>query len=143
MKPTPIQDVELWIDRGACVFAPNDIITGQYNLAKWLDHDLEAVELSLLWYTSGQGEEDFCVHFYDRFDKEGLPLPTNPIGRFAITLPASPPSYDGQIVKVCWTVRLRGFFQKGRQRVVEAPFTLLSDRNPNLLNSKEVGYDLT
>lgn len=125
MKQSILEDAELWVDRGSATYAPKEIITGQYNLSSWLEHGLEAIELTLLWYTAGQGEEDFCVHFYDRFDQEGLPRSSNPVGRFAVTLPASPPSYQGQIVKVCWAVRLRAFFPGARQRVVEAPFMLL------------------
>ena len=52
--------------------------------------------------------------------------------RFEVLMPSSPLSYDGQIVKVCWAARLRGFFRGGRQRVIETPFWLLlpSDKTP-------------
>ena len=137
MNQSILEDAELWVDRGSATYSPKEIITGQYNLSSWLEHGLEAIELTLLWYTAGQGEEDFCVHFYDRFEEEGLPRASNPVGRFAVTLPASPPSYQGQIVKVCWAVRLRGFFKGVRQRVVEAPFMLLGSELPSQASTLE------
>ena len=39
--------------------------------------------------------------------------------RFTTTLPPSPLSYDGQIVKVCWCVRLRLFLPQGQESLAE------------------------
>ena len=61
-----------------------------------------------------KGEEDFAVHHFERFvDEPGRPLDLRLPHRFATTLPPSPLSYDGRIVKVCWCVRLRIFPQEG------------------------------
>ena len=44
--------------------------------------------------------------------------------RFATVLPPSPLSYDGQIVKVCWCVRVRLFMPHAPEAVAEIPFQL-------------------
>lgn len=121
-------DAELWIDRGTRRYAPGETVTGGYRLSRWRDEGLLTVEFSILWYTAGQGEEDFHVHHFLRRKEAALPARTDEAPHaFATELPESPLSYDGQIVKVCWAARLRGFFESGRQRTVEAPFWLAAE----------------
>lgn len=130
---TQAEGAEVWLDRGARRYAPGEILTGSYRLKGWRDAELVAVEFSVLWYTAGQGEEDFFVCHFERHKQAALPaLSDETPHHFEAPLPASPLSYDGQIVKVCWAARLRGFFKRGRQRVVEAPFwlSLPSDEEP-------------
>jgi hypothetical protein len=84
-----------------------------------------AVELSILWYTAGKGEEDMAVHHFERLVDEPLrPLDLRVPRRFATMLPASPLSYDGVIVKICWCVRLRVFLTPGQETMSEMPFRL-------------------
>ena len=86
---------------------------------------MRAAELSVLWYTAGQGEEDMAVHHFERLvDEPGRPLDLRVPHRFATVLPPSPLSYDGRIVKVCWCVRLRLFLPQGQESVAEVPFRL-------------------
>ena len=44
--------------------------------------------------------------------------------RFSTTLPRSPLSYDGQIVKIRWCVRVRAFLQRGKEVVGQKVFRL-------------------
>ncbi len=125
----PIAEAELWFDRGSRRYLPGDLMEGQYDLANWKSVDLQAVELSLLWYTAGQGEEDFCVHHFERHERIDWKKHADNC-RFVSILPASPFSYDGKIVKVCWAARLKGFFKRARPRVVEAPFWLVATEEP-------------
>ena len=127
------EGAQLWVDRHARRYAPGEMLTGGYRLAEWREEELTAIELSVLWYTAGQGEEDFFVHHFERRKAAVLPMRHDETPyRFEVSMPASPLSYDGQIVKVCWAARLRGFFRGGRQRVIETPFWLLlpSDKAP-------------
>ncbi len=127
------EGAQLWVDRGARRYAPGELLTGGYRLADWRDDDLTAIEFSVLWYTAGQGEEDFFVHHFDRQKAAVLPKRHDETPyRFEVVMPASPLSYDGQIVKVCWAARLRAFFRSGKQRVIETPFwlSLPSDKPP-------------
>jgi hypothetical protein len=86
---------------------------------------MRALELSVLWYTSGKGEEDIAVHHFERHVSEtARPLDLRVPRRFSTMLPDSPLSYDGQIVKVCWCVRLRLFLPQGQESLAEVPFRL-------------------
>lgn len=118
-------EAELWVDHGERRYAPSQSLTGGFRLAGWREAGVTAVELSVLWYTAGQGEEDLFVHHFERKREAALPARLDEApNRFECVLPGSPLSYNGQIVKVCWAARLRGFFPNGKQRVVEAPFWL-------------------
>jgi hypothetical protein len=81
-----------------------------------------AVERSIVWYTEGKGEEDIGVHFFERLtDRATVEAST---GSFGGRLPASPLSYEGVIVKIRWCVRVRLFFDAGRDFVSEHVFDL-------------------
>ena len=68
-----------------------------------------------------QGDEDMAVHHFERLvDEPTRPLDLRVPRRFATFLPASPLSYDGQIVKVCWCVRVRLFLPQGQESSAEA-----------------------
>ncbi|MEQ8846827.1 hypothetical protein [Botrimarina sp.] len=116
---------QVWLDRGGRRYAPGEELTGGYRVGDWRDEPLTAVELSILWYTSGQGEEDLYVHHFERRREPSMPSRAEETPyEFAVRLPESPLSYDGVIVKVCWAVRVRGCFRSGRTRLVELPFWL-------------------
>lgn len=124
-ESTTIEGAELWLDRGSHRYSPGETLRGGYRLGEWRENELAAVELSVLWYTAGQGEEDFFVHHFERHKEATLPVRSDETPHVIETvLPVSPLSYDGQIVKLCWAIRLRGFFASGRQRVIETPFWL-------------------
>jgi hypothetical protein len=123
MKQDP--QVMLKLDSAAAEYGAGDRLSGQFLAESAAPWPVASAELSLLWYTAGQGEEDFAVHYFQRFvDEPGRPLDLRLPQRFAAALPPSPLSYDGQIVKVCWCVRLRVFPQQGPEVVEEAAFRL-------------------
>ncbi len=64
------------------------------------------------------------MHFERHVDDVAKPLDLRVPHRFAIVLPPSPLSYDGQIVKVCWCVRVRLFLPHAQVAVAELPFRL-------------------
>jgi hypothetical protein len=123
MKQDP--QVMLKLDSAAAEYGAGDRLSGHFLAESAAPWPVASAELSLLWYTAGQGEEDFAVHYFQRFvDEPGRPLDLRLPQRFAAALPPSPLSYDGQIVKVCWCVRLRVFPQQGPEVVEEAAFRL-------------------
>ena len=106
-------------------FAAGDELVCEYQIDAVEAADIQAVEASVLWYTEGKGEEDMGVHFFER----RLPADADdgdlrPMRRLRTKLPNSPLSYRGAIVSVVWCVRLRLFLRRGREFVVEEPFTL-------------------
>ncbi len=104
---------------------PGDTISGEFSIQGVPPDDIKAVELSVLWYTIGQGDEDLAVHYFERIaGEEGDGVDLRTPQRFQTELPNSPLSYDGLLVKVCWCVRVRLFMPQGKQIVTEKPFAL-------------------
>jgi hypothetical protein len=105
-------------------YEPGDTLSGQYRLLGVAARDVRAVELSVLWYTEGTGDEDLAVHFFDRFEPAMRAGEISQPQFFGTQLPASPLSYAGQIVKILWCVRVRMFLNQGKDVAVERPFQL-------------------
>jgi hypothetical protein len=117
--------IRLTLDEPGAQYQPGDRLIGRYLVDGPPPWAARAVELSVLWYTAGKGEEDMTVHHFERIvDEPARPLDLRLPRRFATVLPASPLSYDGQIVKVCWCVRLRLFLTQGQESVAEVAFRL-------------------
>ena len=99
-------------------------MTVEYAIDAPGDEPIGAIERTVLWYTEGKGEEDIGVHWFERFSSPDELPAVLPEGSFAVRLPATPLSYEGVIVKIRWCVRLRVFFESGRDHVSEHVFTL-------------------
>ena len=120
---TPVVTIKL--DSGAHEYQPGRRLSGHFLLEGGQPWSVRSAELSVLWYTAGEGEEDFAVHHFERFvDEASRRLDLRLPHRFATTLPPSPLSYDGRIVKICWCVRLRIYPVDGPELVQEAAFRL-------------------
>lgn len=128
--------IEVRLDRDSAAYSPGDSLVAEVALSPvWCtaanSSRLKSVELSVVWYTAGMGDEDLHVHEFVRVPiprREGLEAsgaePTGGPLAISTQLPASPQSYAGAIVKVCWCVRARLFDAAGRQTLVEQPFRL-------------------
>jgi hypothetical protein len=106
-------------------FAAGDELVCEYQIDAVDPADIQAVEASVLWHTEGKGEDDLGVHFFERrlpADAENGDL--RPMRRLRTRLPNSPLTYRGAILSIQWCVRLRLFLRRGREYVVEQPFTL-------------------
>lgn len=111
-------------DEHSGLYWPDDIISGQYHVDTRHPEDVRALELSVLWYTMGKGDEDLAVHYFQREADDEALFDLRAPRRFGTRLPNSPLSYDGVLVKICWCVRVRVFLQRGREVVAEQPFRL-------------------
>jgi hypothetical protein len=104
---------------------PGETLSGEYWVESLDASAVKAVEASVLWHTEGKGDEDMAVAAFWRRDAEdGRPIDTGRPERFSTTLPDSPLSYEGQIVKVRWCVRVRVFLHRGKEVVGEKVFQL-------------------
>ena len=132
-----ISDIFITLDRHGETYQPGEVLSGRYSLDKSAANDIRAVEISILWYTSGKGEEDIGVHFFrsDSFD-ENSDSARAELRFFQTVLPNSPFSYDGSIVKIHWCVRLRIFPRRGKQIVVEEIFDVGNLPRPVLLQTE-------
>jgi hypothetical protein len=118
------EDVTIDFDRDPPDYLPDESLSGAWALTADPEREVRSAELSVLWYTEGKGSEDFGVHHFERLaaDEAGR-IEAGPPRRFSLRLPRSPLSYDGIVVKVCWCVRVRVFWDGG-ETVAEAPFRL-------------------
>jgi hypothetical protein len=121
MDPT----IVIRFDGESTVFQPGDTISGQYWIESLDAGQLKAAELSILWRTDGKGDEDMAVHEFGRCDGEDQ-RPLDPVEprTFCTTLPNSPLSYEGRIVKLRWCVRVRAFLARGKELLGERTFQL-------------------
>lgn len=104
---------------------PGEQLTGEFRIANASSHKLRAAECSVLWYTLGKGDEDLRVHALERYELESDGRSVSSCTeRFSFTLPPSPQTYDGVIVKIRWCVRVRVFLTGGQEVVSEAPIVL-------------------
>lgn len=117
--------VIIQLDGNGRVYRPWETLSGEYRLESIEPDQVKAVEVSVLWYSEGKGDEDLAVHDFRRLARESGDLvdPGQP-GRFRTTLPNSPLTYQGMIVKICWCVRVRVFLARGRQIVGQHAFRL-------------------
>jgi hypothetical protein len=131
--------VRITLDPPTSQYQPGDRLSGRLLVDGAQPAKARALELSVLWYTAGKGDEDMAVHHFERWvDEPEKPLNLRIPHRFATVLPASPLSYDGLIVKVCWCVRARLFLPYGQETVVEMPFRL-----GNVSSATEVSIETT
>ncbi|RIK82302.1 MAG: hypothetical protein DCC68_06745 [Planctomycetota bacterium] len=123
------------------IFAPGDELIADFQIDAVAPHEVEAVEASVLWYTEGKGDEDLGVHCFKRFDGVRDPVPLHELRSISTTLPESPLSYDGRIVKIRWCVRVRAFLSRGRYVVADQWFQLGNVPSPRQVFEEESAGD--
>lgn len=68
----------------------------------------QGLELSVLWYTEGKGDEDLNVHYFHRWSSSRLSeLALDTAQHFETRLPESPLSYSGHLFRIRWCIRMR------------------------------------
>ncbi len=117
--------VVIRLDGNVRAYQPGDTLSGQYHVEGADDDEVLAMEASVLWSSEGKGDEDLGVHEFWRQDADGAEWtdPRRP-QRFSTTLPRSPLSYDGRIVKIGWCMRVRAFMRRGKEVVGQKTFRL-------------------
>jgi len=113
------------LDGNGRVYRPGETLAGDYWIESLTACQLKAVEVSVLWHTEGKGDEDMAVHeFWRRDADDGRQIDPSRPERFSTTLPNSPLSYEGPIVKIRWCVRVRAFLPLGKEVVGQKVFQL-------------------
>ncbi len=117
--------VRIAIDAPQRIYAPGELLSFEYRLAYGADCTPSAVEVSVLWLCEGKGDEDLAVHFFDRVAKDEQPtVDFRGVHRYSVALPNSPLTYDGVLFKIGWRVRVRVFYARKEQVLVEESFRL-------------------
>jgi hypothetical protein len=105
------------IDLASPVLRPGSAVEGRYTV----DADTVRTELSLIWHTEGKGTEHREVISLVEHGASQLQLTAGRLaGRFAMTLPAAPTSYEGQLIKIRWLVRVRRWTAGGQSEMADA-----------------------
>ncbi|MEM7785051.1 MAG: hypothetical protein AAF939_12155 [Planctomycetota bacterium] len=86
---------------------------------------ISAIEASVIWKTEGKGGEDIGVHFFERRNQKSPASQTfQEPQKLSTLLPVSPLTYDGEIIKIRWCVRVRIFLEGGVQITEDCHFQL-------------------
>jgi hypothetical protein len=104
---------------------PGDALEFEFSIHRVAAEKIDSLEASVLWSTEGKGSEDIGVHFFERIS--GSELTRKPLSEprsLSTVLPHCPLSYEGQLMKIRWCVRLRLFLTAGREILAEQPFYL-------------------
>jgi hypothetical protein len=117
--------VTIRLHGNGAVCRPGETLSGEYQLESVTPGTVKAVEVSVLWYSEGKGDEDLAVHeFWRRSAEDGDLIDPRRPGLFSTVLPNSPLSYDGLIVKLRWCVRVRAFLERNKELVGQRTFRL-------------------
>lgn len=89
------------LDRNPANYAAEEMITGR---VEWnLDKAPSDAQLRLFWYTEGKGDSDVVMVV-----KQALPAATDLQHAFSIPAPIHPPSYQGRLLSVLWSLEVVG-----------------------------------
>lgn len=117
--------VRIRLDGNGRAYRPGETLSGEYQLENVPPGEVRAIEVSVLWYTEGKGDEDLAVHHFRRTAAEGTEtVDFRQPGHFSTVLPPSPLSYAGAILKIRWCVRVRVFLGRGKEIVGQRDFQL-------------------
>jgi hypothetical protein len=124
--------VNLTLCRDDAVYPAGGVLNLRWRISRIEPALISGVELSVLWRTEGKGDEDLSVHDFRRIGRELLTeIDIGEDQVFACRLPASPLSYHGKLIRLCWCVRQRVFIDGRRDLLTEVPFHLVSPTNVN------------
>ncbi|MBQ2620814.1 MAG: hypothetical protein IJF84_05695 [Thermoguttaceae bacterium] len=127
-SPELTPQINIFLDSKDYIYHPGDCVTGHYRILDVKTDQINSVELSVLWHTEGKGDEDMTVidyHILSR-QREDWINPHNP-GKIDTVLPSEPLSYEGQIIKIRWLVRVRMTLVSGEEIIAERGFFLKND----------------
>ncbi|WP_184306973.1 hypothetical protein [Aporhodopirellula rubra] len=127
--------------RDDATYSAGGFLRANWRVSRVSIEELSSVEVSVLWYTEGKGDEDLSVHYFRRYDGAQLRrlgmVDSQPIH---CRLPPSPLSYRGHLLSIQWGIRVRVFVEEGREAVAEHPFYMVA-RKPDpeaLANSSRI-----
>jgi hypothetical protein len=105
-------------------YQPGDRMLCSYQVDAIAADAIHSVETSILWITSGKGEEDMGIHEFHRRLKDDDNLDLRSLHQFETFLPESPLSFGGTIVKLHWLARVRLLLQEGTSHTQDLSFQL-------------------
>ena len=117
--------VSLTIQNNQSVFKPGEELNCEYQIDAIAERRIQSIETSVMWYSVGKGDEDLGVHFFERRVASDHPeSDLRELHRFKTLCPPSPLSYEGDILKIRWCIRVRVFQKSGKEVLFELPFRI-------------------
>ena len=116
--------ISIRLDQPLRAYQPGEEIQCQYQVDRVDPAHIQAMEVSVLWCTEGKGEEDLGIHYFERHVPGQETPDLRTFREFSITLPLSPLSYEGIIIKIQWCTRVRIFLRNGNEHIHDQPFLL-------------------
>src|SRR4029078_3985711 len=84
--PQPL--VSIQIDGRQQQFQPGEVLAAAFQIDAGQPHALSAIQISVLWFTEGTGDEDLAVHYFERLSNESMPeLDLSELRRFQTIFP--------------------------------------------------------
>lgn len=105
-------------------YQPGDRLACDYQVDAVAAEAIVAIESSVLWLTSGKGDEDLGVHFFLRRQASEAEIDLRALFRFESVLPNSPLSYNGSSIKIHWLIRIKVFLDGDREVCQDLGFQL-------------------
>ena len=106
-------------------YQPGDLLECEYQIDA-VDRDaLKSVEVATMWYTSGKGDEEEAIHYYERQTSRTTngEVDLRELSHFSTELPLSPLSYAGTNLNITWCVRVRIVVQSRDQSPKEFKYS--------------------
>lgn len=122
--------IQIETEGGANAFLPGEMIKGTVS---WqLDPPLTDVELRLVWYTEGKGDQDLQIVETARFHTPGV------VDRrgFTIRIPQGPYSFSGKLISLLWALEA---VAQPNDRAGRLPITISPTRREILLQTEAPG----
>jgi hypothetical protein len=116
--------ISIRLDNPRKHYYSSDTLHCQYQVDRIDPALIHAMEVSVLWYTEGKGEEDLGIHYFERHVSGQQTPDLRTFKEFSVALPMSPLSYEGIIIKIQWCTRVRVFLRNGNEHVHDQPFLL-------------------
>jgi len=117
-------DGSLTITLDRTAFEPGETLCGSYRLLRSAPSRLEEVEIAVGWHTEGKGIAARGVAHREVQRPEDGVLDADGRGTFSTVLPASPLSYEGELIQIRWTVRVRAWSPSWEDLHAEEEFRL-------------------
>lgn len=106
-------------------YMPGDELKFHFQLQSIDPNTVSAIETSVVWFTEGKGNEDLGVHFFQRLSGDALhDRDWTRSQSIETSLPDSPLSYEGRLLKIRWCIRVRAYLNDGSEIVSQEPFYL-------------------
>ena len=112
-------EILIQTDRG--LVKPGEVVRGGFRILTEAPMPVERIELSVVWSTSGRGDTDEEVLHHETL-AQGETVTADRAFPFQVQLPDQPWSYNGQLIKIGWSVRVRVYPVHGKPWGGAEPF---------------------